>query len=91
MGGTSNTPECIIMLYHQMTPFEYQEIENVSDGLSFDKQFTYYSTTEVETEYVVTGEFWLVNEYFLEYLDSEYKLDITDYGTGKVITVAEDL
>lgn len=92
MGGYTFTPESIIMFYHKVNPLQYQGKEDMPDGLSFSEKFSFcfYSLTDAEKENVMPGDLWLVHDNVLEYLDSEYMLDITDYGTWNVITVLEE-
>lgn len=91
MGGTTHTQESILMFYHQVTPPEYQGIENLKDGIPFKEKYTYYffSTAEIEEEEVEPGEIWIVQDYFLEYLTSEYTLDVVDYGNWNAVSVKE--
>ncbi len=92
MGGTTHTQESILMFYHQVNPLEYQGIENMEDGIPFSEKYTYYffSVSEIEEEYIMPGEVWIVQDYFLEYLRSKYVMNVTDYGTWNVVTVAEN-
>ena len=46
--------------------------------------------SEIEEEYIMPGEVWIVQDYFLEYLRSKYVMNVTDYGTWNVVTVAEN-
>lgn len=90
IGMSKTTQESILMFYHQVTPYEYQEVEKMRGGFYFHEKYTYYLLSEESKENVELNDIWIVHDDAIEYLESEYELNILDYGTWNIVTVVAE-